>query len=695
MSSAKTPNQLLNPGESMAGVGELVQFEHLELSPPLILTAAMLYMMSCDGEVEDSEISRLQSVLGGHSELLACAQSYTQTVPIERFLAQAAVNLSALDKLCILINVCEAFMADGVADAAELDLFARISEAFGISPSAFGPFLKTIQIKNDKACLGPFELELAANPQGAISEHLALATCILYMAAADGTISAEEIGCLQTAIGAFEGLRSVAVKYIGKVKSAQFLKEIAPRLRPEIQLLILINACDTMLADGILAPAEKKLFTSMLSALGYTEKSFAIHYKALHIKNVRSFDLDDFANSPAARVFRSAQYQKSQVTFMASRPVSSKKGKTGLMIQRAMQKNVDDMSAPVHGLRKIEKDRAGGLQNSQALQTEQPDDNIHFIDDSKSQLDNVQFVDPSQKALADNIQFVGEGRSLADNVQFVDEGRALADNVQLVNDSKPLSQNRQFLEEEQTSRKNKPVADEGQDPLKSKQLAEEGQDPTKSKQLADADPTSSKNGRGLNSQTSSGGASFNNSTEGDQDKGETSGSAQGSVYEEGFRSGNSSEFSTDSDSGKGGLTAMAQGEMSFRERAMQMGGGSNWAGERTRQAGWADSDFGAGTGTETGAMVPAIVRVQLKGLKSRNEQVEVEVNKLFTFTNPNSVTASSEDNLDSPNAAAENSVQEIDKVSVLKRVSQVFLPGGNSITKPQSGQGASSDPNQS
>jgi len=360
MSSAKTPNQLLNPGESMAGVGELVQFEHLELSPPLILTAAMLYMMSCDGEVEHSEISRLQSVLGGHSELLACAQSYTQTVPIERFLAQAAVNLSALDKLCILINVCEAFMADGVADAAELDLFARISEAFGISPSAFGPFLKTIQIKNDKACLGPFELELAANPQGAISEHLALATCILYMAAADGTIAAEEIGCLQTAIGTFEGLRSVAVKYIGKVKSAQFLKEIAPRLRPEIQLLILINACDTMLADGVVAPAEKKLFSSMLSALGYTEKSFAIHYKTLHIKNVRSFDLDDFANSPAARVFRSAQYQQSQVTFMASRPVSSKKEKTGLMIQRAMQKNVDDMSAPVHGLRKIEKDRAGG-----------------------------------------------------------------------------------------------------------------------------------------------------------------------------------------------------------------------------------------------------------------------------------------------------------------------------------------------
>ena len=89
----------------LKGQGELAQkisFEHLELTPPLVLAASLLYMMAADGDIDEAESSQLQSVLGDNEELLSCAISYVQSVPLEQFLKEAPEGLSAPDKLCIL-----------------------------------------------------------------------------------------------------------------------------------------------------------------------------------------------------------------------------------------------------------------------------------------------------------------------------------------------------------------------------------------------------------------------------------------------------------------------------------------------------------------------------------------------------------------------------------------------------------------
>ena len=678
MDSLDSQEPLLAPAVTPADKAESPHFGHMELSPPLILTAAILYMMSADGEVEESETSRLQSVLGGHPELLACALSYTQSVPIDTFLAEAAAALSTMDKLCILINVCDSFLADGVADEAELALFARISESFGISLSVFEPFLKTIQIKNDKAPLGPYSAELASTPQGGISHHLALAAGMLYMMAADGTITAEEIGCLQTAIGSYDGLKSLAVKYISKVKSAQFLKDIAPRLPADVRTLILINACDTMLADGVVAPAEKTLFLNMLAVFGYTEKSFAPHYKALHIKNVRSFDLDDFATSPAARLFRSTEYQKSQSEFMATRAVSSTKEKRGIVIQRSMQKNLDEMGEPVDGLQTPNKVQGKARGSVQTRQADQPDENINFIEGSKSQPDNVQFVDEG-RSLSENVQFVDEGRSLSENVQFVDEGKKLSKNMQFIEDGQTLSKNKAFDDEDPASGKNRPLSDNAAN----KSLG---------KNSSGAAGASDSKGQRSNQEGGAGAdnaaAKVNSAGDLREQQRATSGSAPDAVDEESLRSGESAIFATDSSTDTSGLTRMAEGEMSFRERAMQMGRGANWSGasQGTRRPGSRSKDA-----AEIQAMDPTVVRVELKKLKLRNEDVEVEVNKLYTSSDPLSLLDSLEDRVDSANATSENEMLENEKVSVLQRVSQAFLQGGNLLNKPRPGQGSNSD----
>lgn len=413
MNTANTNLQLLNQFKGENDQAPLIPFEHIDLSPPLVLASALMYMMASDGEIKDSESSQLQSVLGGNDELVACAASYVQSVPLDTFLMEAADSLSGLDKLCILTNVCDSFLADGQADPEELSLFSRMCESFGFDEVSFQPYLKTIQIKNDKSALGRYNLAAATGAQGAVSNHLALAACIVYMMASDGNIGTEEIGRLQAAIGEYPGLQSVALKYVLKVKNAQFLKEVVPGLGDEIKLLILTNVCDTLLSDGVVEPAEKKLFASMLTAFGYSEKTFRTYYETLHIKNVKSFNLDDFADSAAAHVFRSAKYQASQAAFNAAHAGEGEQ--MGAIIHRTMEDNISSVS-----------------QNAGSQ------DNVHAMTDNANNSSAKQAADSqvphpfadSPSRLQENIQFVGRSSQQTENIQYVDSSLTLSPNIQ-------------------------------------------------------------------------------------------------------------------------------------------------------------------------------------------------------------------------------------------------------------------------
>ena len=101
MTSNTTHLQILNQFKGDKDLSTQIHFEHMDLTPSLVLAAALMYMMTADGVIKDSESSQLQSVLGGNDELLACAASYVQSVPLDTFLKEAADSLSSLDKLCI------------------------------------------------------------------------------------------------------------------------------------------------------------------------------------------------------------------------------------------------------------------------------------------------------------------------------------------------------------------------------------------------------------------------------------------------------------------------------------------------------------------------------------------------------------------------------------------------------------------
>ncbi len=268
--------------------------ERIFLTPYLALACGLLYMMASDGELEEQESSQLQSVLGGDKEVLSYALRYVQSVPVAQFFATATELLSVKDKWCILANVCDALLSDGQADPAELALFAQMTQAFGISDAQFEPYFKILALKNDKSVLGRYTgVKQERQP---MTPHFALAIALLYMLTADGSIGTQEIGQLEAVIGDFEGLQDVALKYVRSVKLKQFLEEAAVLLGPAQKIYILTNVCDSMLSDGEVARLEDKLFLSMLTAFGFSEKTFARYLQVIEVKNLKPFDTSAFKN---------------------------------------------------------------------------------------------------------------------------------------------------------------------------------------------------------------------------------------------------------------------------------------------------------------------------------------------------------------------------------------------------------------
>ncbi len=126
-----------------------------------------------------------------------------------------------------------------------------------------------------------------------LTPYLAIVTAILYMMAADDDISDREISQLQSVTGADLPTLRRAVDYAGTHSVDQFLQQAPALLDAEARLCLLINVCDSLMADGELSGPELLLFDRLLIALGQSKTSFKPYYDAIAVKD-RTSVLGDF-----------------------------------------------------------------------------------------------------------------------------------------------------------------------------------------------------------------------------------------------------------------------------------------------------------------------------------------------------------------------------------------------------------------
>ena len=320
------------------GAGDIAISEAIKLSPPLVLSACLLYIMAADGKIQDQESSQLQQVIGGNDGLLAHALAYVKAFPVEKFLEDAPAVLSQQDKLCIMANVCDSMLSDGNTDKKELEIFDTFREAFDLTKSEINLIIEAITLKNDKDIFGEFQ-PITSDKLSDLSPHLAMAVSIVYMMSADGSIGQEEIGQLESMIGEFEGLQQYALQFVRKIKRNDFLNEAKHVLDKQQKLCVLLNVCDSMMSDESVGVLEDKLFVSMLEAFSIKESSFKKYYEVLELKNIKSFDVGNFEYSIEHIRTLGQQEQKGIVV-----DGLDDQSEVGVGIQRTMDSNTEKVT---------------------------------------------------------------------------------------------------------------------------------------------------------------------------------------------------------------------------------------------------------------------------------------------------------------------------------------------------------------
>jgi uncharacterized tellurite resistance protein B-like protein len=105
------------------------------------------------------------------------------------------------------------------------------------------------------------------------------------MMSADGEIGQEEIGQLRSVVGNDDALLGTAIKYLKAGSIDRYLADAPAVMTQEQKLCLLINACDSLLADGAAAASEQQLFYRMLTAMGVSEADFQPYMATIALKN--------------------------------------------------------------------------------------------------------------------------------------------------------------------------------------------------------------------------------------------------------------------------------------------------------------------------------------------------------------------------------------------------------------------------
>ena len=124
-----------------------------ELTPKLSLAVGLLHMINADGQVEAEEIGNVLQALGNDKALMDAAGRYARAKDVDSYLAESAKLLNSDQKMCILLNLYDSLLADGVAAPEEQALFSRFMSAYGVSEQSLEPYAMGISIKNNRKVL--------------------------------------------------------------------------------------------------------------------------------------------------------------------------------------------------------------------------------------------------------------------------------------------------------------------------------------------------------------------------------------------------------------------------------------------------------------------------------------------------------------------------------------------------------------
>jgi len=123
-----------------------------KVTPMIGMAAALMYLSNVDGAIAKEEDYYILSTCGYNQQVLQPALAYYKTHTFDELLV-AIKNINNEQKLCILANLIELGMSDGVLHSSEQKMIRQFVEKMGMNEDSYQTIRQVMLLKNQLSVL--------------------------------------------------------------------------------------------------------------------------------------------------------------------------------------------------------------------------------------------------------------------------------------------------------------------------------------------------------------------------------------------------------------------------------------------------------------------------------------------------------------------------------------------------------------
>lgn len=242
--------------------------------------ASVHALIQADGHADQVELNILQQAVPDPS-LIEQGRRHLERTGVEGLLPQLKAVLNPSQRLCLLANLIEVAMADGVLRSKEQRLLERFQAALEISEPDYQAVFNTLRIGHQLAVFadeGPRSAEHELNPLAAF------VAALHAMVQADGAADPKEQAILwhlvDDPVASHQGMNFLATH-----GSEALLNRLNILLTPSQKLCLLANLIKAAMIDGVLRSAEQRLLDRFREALAISDRDYQAIFDVQMLKN--------------------------------------------------------------------------------------------------------------------------------------------------------------------------------------------------------------------------------------------------------------------------------------------------------------------------------------------------------------------------------------------------------------------------
>jgi uncharacterized tellurite resistance protein B-like protein len=123
--------------------------QEIKLSPKGALALASMTIIAADGSIDEDEIAGLRRIVRGDENAFNQAYKVFKNKPIAECVEVVNKSLDEKQKACVVANLVDLAMADGVLAGAEEKLLTSYINSFKLPDDSIKKIIDVVEVKNN------------------------------------------------------------------------------------------------------------------------------------------------------------------------------------------------------------------------------------------------------------------------------------------------------------------------------------------------------------------------------------------------------------------------------------------------------------------------------------------------------------------------------------------------------------------